>query len=403
MALSERFGALPFGDLFEAAIRYARDGFAVSPHTKWRAGQYPESCEWARVFCPNGHAPAVGETFRSPDHAKTLEIIAQTRGEAFYRGELGEKMVADSKSSGGALEMADLANHRANWVEPLGVDYRGHVLHEIPPNGQGLAALIALGILERTEIGELPIDGADAVHLQIEAMKLAFADVNRHLGDENHMEIGAERFLAPDYLSARARLIDMNQAGDPQHDITPHGGTVYLATADASGMMVSFIQSNHHGFGAGVVVPGTGIALQNRGYGFNLLAGHPNCVAGGKRPLHTILPGFITQNGAPKCSFGVMGGPMQPQGHVQMMTRLIDARQNPQAACDAPRWRVARGREVSFESGFEPQVLQELVRRGHRIVEAEKWGFGGAQLIWKGEAGYCAASDGRKDGQAVGF
>ncbi len=403
VALSERFGALPFEDLFEAAIRYARDGFAVSPYTRWRAGQYSEFPEWQRVFCPNGRAPEIGETFASADHAKTLETIAATRGEAFYRGELAEKMVADSKSSGGALEMADLANHRADWVEPLGAPYRGRTLHEIPPNGQGLAALIALGILERTAIGEFAIDSADAVHLQIEAMKLAFADVNRHLGDANHMEIGAERFLAPEYLSLRAALIDMNQAGDPQHDIPPHGGTVYLTTADAKGMMVSLIQSNYHGFGSGIVVPGTGIALQNRGYGFNLQAGHPNCVAGGKRPRHTILPGFVTQSGAPLLSFGVMGGPMQPQGHVQMMTRLFDAHQNPQTACDAPRWRVSQGRQVSFESGFDGNVLQELAARGHQIAEAEQWGFGGAQLICNMGDGYCAASDGRKDGQAVGF
>ncbi len=405
VALAERFGSLPFEDLFQAAIRYARDGFAVSPYTQWSGSHrvFADFPAWQRTFCPSGRAPAVGETFRSPDHATTLELIAQTRGEGFYRGEIAQKIVADSQSHGGAMTVADLAEHRADWVEPIGVDYRGRTLHEIPPNGQGLAALIALGILERTPICALPLDGADSLHLQIEAMKLAFADVSRYLGDARAMKIGAEQFLEGQYLDERAALIEMSEARDPQFGIPPHGGTVYLSTADAKGMMVSLIQSNYRGFGSGIVVPGTGIALQNRGYGFNLQAGHPNCVEGGKRPLHTILPAFVTQNGAPLLSFGVMGGPMQPQGHLQMMTRLFDGAQNPQAACDAPRWRVLGGREVSFEGGFEPQVLQELAARGHRIAEAEKWGFGGAQLICKVGDGYCAASDGRKDGQAVGF
>ncbi|HEX8463109.1 MAG TPA: gamma-glutamyltransferase family protein [Abditibacterium sp.] len=407
VALSERFGSLPFEDLFETAIRYARDGFAVSPFTAqaWSASQpiFADFPAWQQTFCPSGRAPAAGETFHCEAQAQTLELIAQTRGEAFYRGELAQKMVADAKTHGGALELSDLAEHRANWVTPLAVAYRGHELHEIPPNGQGLAALIALGVLERTSIADFSIDSADSIHLQIEAMKLGFADVNQHLADENYMEIEASRFLAPDYLQDRAELISLSEARDPQHAIPPHGGTVYLATADERGQMVSLIQSNYFGFGSGVVVPGTGISLQNRGYGFVLEAGHPNVVAGGKRPLHTILPAFATQNGEPWLSFGVMGGPMQPQGHLQMMTRLIDGGQNPQAACDAPRWRVMQGRQVSFEAGFDPQVLAELERRGHRFAAPERWGFGGAQLILKTESGYVAASDGRKDGQAVGF
>jgi gamma-glutamyltranspeptidase/glutathione hydrolase len=288
-------------------------------------------------------------------------------------------------------------------VQPISVDYRGYTLHEIPPNGQGLAALIALGILEHKNIGEYLVDSADSLHLQIEAMKLGFADVHRYLADPRHMELDVESFLSPEYLSQRAQLIDLRMAHDPIYGIPPHGGTVYLTAADAGGMMVSFIQSNYHGFGSGIVIPETGISLQNRGYGFNLTPGHPNVVAGGKRPLHTILPAFVTKDGAPFMSFGVMGGPMQPQGHVQMMTRMIEYSQDPQAACDAPRWRVLRNREVAFENGFAPQVLEQLSARGHYIVETEKWGFGGAQIICKLEDGYCAASDGRKDGQAVGF
>ncbi len=407
VALSQRFGALPFADLFEPAIRYARDGFAVSPLTAhaWNRAQnaYRAHSEWTRHFCPNGRAPSVGETFRSIDQARTLELIAQTRGEAFYGGALAQQMVEDSKANGGALTLCDLDEHRADWVTPLGIDYRGHTLHEIPPNGQGLAALIALGILERSPIHECPLDGADWLHLGIEAMKLGFADVNRFLADAKSMEIDATRFLAPDYLDERAKLIDPKQARDPGYGVPARGGTVYLCCADASGMMVSLIQSNYYGFGSGVVVPGTGISLQNRGFGFTLEAGHPNEVGGGKRPLHTILPGFVTKNGAPFLSFGVMGGPMQPQGHVQMMLRLVDGRQNPQVACDAPRWRVLRGRQVSLEAGFDPRVLAQLRQRGHEIVESELWGFGGAQLIAKQDGGYCAASDSRKDGQAVGF
>ncbi len=401
VALSERFGALPFADLFEPAIRYAREGFAVSPFTAmaWNRGQraYSAFAPWQRHFCPDGHAPGVGETFRSLEQARTLELIAQSRGEAFYRGALAQQMADDAKSNGGALTLADLDEHRADWVKPISVEYRGHTLHEIPPNGQGLAALIALGILERTPIHECSPDGADWLHLGIEAMKLGFADVNRYLADANSMENGAQAFLTPEYLDERAKLIDPNQARDPGYGVPAHGGTVYLCSADAKGMMVSLIQSNYYGFGSGVVVPGTGISLQNRGFGFTLEPGHPNEVGGGKRPLHTILPGFISKDGAPWMSFGVMGGPMQPQGHVQMMLRLVDGRQNPQTACDAPRWRVHRGREVSFE------VLAQLRERGHEIVEAELWGFGGAQLIGKREDGYCAASDGRKDGQAMGF
>lgn len=408
VALSERFGKLQFADLFAPAISYARDGFAVSPITAraWQVSRkaYVDFAEWNRVFCPNGRAPQVGEVFRSEDHAHTLELIAATKGEAFYRGELAQKIAADASDKGAALTLTDLDEHRADWVEPIGVEYRGYTLHEIPPNGQGLAALIALGILRFTDIANYPVDGADWLHLQIEAMKLAFADVHRHLSDEISMEIQARHFLSPEYLQERAKLISLGEARDPDHGVPAHGGTVYLTAADASGMMVSFIQSNYYGFGSGVVVPGTGIALQNRGYGFTLEPGHPNTISGDKRPFHTIIPGFVTKDGEPFLSFGVMGGPMQPQGHLQMMVRTVDAQQNPQAASDAPRWRVVQGLEVALEEGFGVSVIAELQARGHQIVvEAEGWGFGGAQLIAKQGEVYCAASDSRKDGAAVGF
>ncbi|BCM89742.1 glutathione hydrolase-like YwrD proenzyme [Abditibacteriota bacterium] len=407
VALSERFGALPFADLFEPAIRYAREGFPVSPYTaqSWEmaSAHYADFPEWTRTFCPQGHAPRVGEIFACEEQAQTLELIAQTRGEAFYRGVLAERMTANARAEGGALTLADLDEHRCDWVDPIGLNYHGYTLHEIPPNGQGLAALIALGILEYTDIADCALDSADWLHLQIEAMKLAFADAHRHLADPRYMEVPTSSFLLPAYLQERARLIARHEARDPQYGIPPYGGTVYLTTADAQGRMVSLIQSNYHGFGSGVVVPGTGISLQNRGYGFTLEAGHPNVVAGGKRPFHTIIPAFVTKDGAPFLSFGVMGGPMQPQGHVQMMLRVVGEGQNPQAACDAPRWCVLREREVSLEAGFDEAVVAELRARGHQLVETKQWGFGGAQLICKQDDAYCAASDSRKDGQAVGF
>jgi len=247
------------------------------------------------------------------------------------------------------------------------------------------------------------VDSADSLHLQIEAMKLAFADVAQHVADPAAMTVSPAALLEPGYLARRAGAIDMGRAGAPTCGLGGGSDTVYLTAADAAGMMVSYIQSNYEGFGSGVVVPGTGISLQNRGLGFCLQAGHPNCVAGGKRPYHTIIPGFVTCGGQPLVSFGVMGGPMQPQGHVQMLVRLADYRQNPQAASDAPRWRATGGRGVVAEAGVGVEVLAELRRRGHEIATEEAGAFGGAQLIYKLAGGYCAASDHRKDGGAAGF
>ncbi|MDK2972360.1 MAG: gamma-glutamyltranspeptidase / glutathione hydrolase [Candidatus Sumerlaeota bacterium] len=386
VALSERFGRLPFERLFDDAIRYAREGFAVSP-----------------ITAPRGRTPDAGELFRSPDHAQTLETIASSRGEAFYRGALAETIAAAARSEGGALTAEDLAAHQCDWVDPIGIAYAGHRLHEIPPNGQGLAALICLGILANTPLQDHAPDSADAVHLQIEAMKLAFADAHRYVADPAHMDVRTESLLDPAYHAERARLIDVKRAGTPEHGTPKDRGTVLLCAADAEGMMVSFIQSNFGGFGSGVVVPGTGIALQNRANGFSLQPGHPNEVGGGKRPFHTIIPAFATRNGEPAMAFGVMGGAFQPQGHVQMAVRMLLHRQNPQAASDAPRWKVNEGLEVSLEHGFDPAVAEELARRGHRIRRENAAGFGGAQIITRLADGYCAGSDHRKDGAAVGY
>ncbi|MBI3067688.1 MAG: gamma-glutamyltransferase family protein [Betaproteobacteria bacterium] len=409
VALSERFGKLPFVELFEPAIRYAADGFMVSPTiARLWAKQVPElqgAAGYAEAFMPKGRAPEPGETFVFPDQARTLEAIAGTRGEAFYRGALAEKMVAHSHECGGALSMDDLAAPSADWVEPISHSYRGYALHEIPPNGQGIGALIALGILENFDMEAVPVDSADSLHLQIEAIKLAFADIYRYVTDPAAMSVSPGELLDREYLRTRARLIDMKRAGNPQHGVPGKGGTVYLTAADASGMMVSYIQSNYMGFGSGVVVPGTGISLQNRGAGFSLERGHANVVAPRKRPFHTIIPAFVTQKGRPVMSFGVMGGSMQAQGHTQVMVRLADYRQNPQAAADAPRWRIDAGLNVGIEYGVSAGVVADLRRRGHGMVEADRWStdFGRAQLIYRMDDGYFAASERRTDGQAVGF
>ncbi|MBN2186085.1 MAG: gamma-glutamyltransferase [Dehalococcoidia bacterium] len=406
--LSKRFGHLPFESLFEPAIEYAYNGFLVSPKIAEGWGlaspKYKGFPEFAAAFLPNGRAPQAGERFELKAQAKTLEQIAETNGEAFYRGELADKIVAYSRATGGLITKKDLAEHKADWVETIFTNYHGFRLHEVPPNGQGIAALLMLGILEHRDIQDYPVDSADSLHLQIEAMKLAFADTYRYVADPDSMDIDHRDLLNPDYLSQRAKLIDLAKAQNPGYGTPEHGDTVYLSTADAAGMMVSFIQSNYLGFGSGIVVPDTGISLQSRAACFSLERGHPNQVEGGKRPFHTIIPAFVTRDGQPLMSFGVMGGPMQPQGHAQIMLRMFDYHQNPQAACDAPRWVVFPNMELAFEPGFKPDVLEDLTRRGHRIrMVGEDSCFGGAQIICKLADGYCGASDPRKDGQAAGF
>ncbi len=407
--LSGKYGKLPFADLFEPAIQYAAGGFMVSPTIArlWEK-QVPELASqpgFAGAFMPKGRAPEPGETFAFPDQARTLKRIAETRGEAFYQGDLAEKMVAHAKQHGGAMTLEDLASHRVDWVEPLGQNYRGYTLHEIPPNGQGIGALITLGILENLDMASLPVDSADSLHVQIEAMKLAFADIYEYVSDPATMRVKPSEMLDQAYLQQRARLIDMKRARDPNFGEPPRGGTVYLTAADASGMMVSYIQSNFAGFGSGVVVSGTGISLQNRGHGFSLRPGHANLVAPRKRPFQTIMPAFVTQAGKPVMSFGLMGGSMQAQGHSQVMIRFADYHQNPQAAADAPRWRIDTGLAVGIEQGVSAEVIAELTRRGHDLTQADRWStdFGRSQLIYKMDDGYLAASERRTDGQAVGY
>jgi gamma-glutamyltranspeptidase/glutathione hydrolase len=405
--LHAKFGKLPFDRLFQPAISYGRNGFLLSPTVadQW-AAQVPlfgSQPGFAEAFMPGGRAPKPGELVVLADHAATLETIAATNGEAFYRGELATKLEAHAATSGGAMRASDLAAHRADWVGTIQAEYRGYTIHEIPPNGQGIVALIALGILEHFDMAALPVDSADSVHLQIEAVKLAFADAQAYVSDIDHMTVRPESLLDKEYLRERAKSIDPHRAQAASAG-TPRGGTVYLTAADASGVMVSMIQSNYLGFGSGVVVPGTGIALQNRGADFAVQQGHPNQVGPNKRPYHTIIPGFLSKDGAPVMSFGVMGGPMQPQGHVQVVARIVDQGQNPQAACDGPRFRWVQGRQVCCERGFPPSTLDELARRGHQLVATDDYNqFGSCQAIWRLDDGYLAVSDPRRDGQAVGF
>ena len=406
--LSARFGKLPFDKLFAPAIGYGRDGFLVSPTIarQWAAqvAELKVQPGFAEAFLPGGKPPAPGQQFRFPDHAATLEKIAASKGDAFYRGELADKLEAHSRANGGVMKASDLAAHKPDWVDTLTMDYHGYTLHELPPNGQGIVALIALGILENFDLASHPVDSVDSVHLQIEAVKLAFADAQAYVSDIDYMPFPPAQMLDKTYLASRAKLIDMKKAQPFAAGTPPKGGTVYLTAADASGMMVSMIQSNYMGFGSGVVVPGTGISLQNRGATFVLKEGHPNRVGPNKRPYQTIIPGFVTKGGKPVMSFGVMGGTMQPQGHAQVMVRIADYGQNPQTASDGPRFRWVQGMDVSVEGGFAAVTLEALKQRGHRIVTVDDYNqFGCAQMIWKLDGGYFAASDPRRDGQAVGF
>jgi gamma-glutamyltranspeptidase/glutathione hydrolase len=368
---------------------------------------YQDFPDFCKTFLPLGRSPFAGELFSCPDQASTLAAIAESHGESFYRGNLADKIVECARASNGTLTLEDLANHASEWVDPISIDYRNSCLHEIPPNGQGLAALIALGILRHHDIKNYPVDSAEAVHLQIEAMKIAFDEAHRHIADPDFMSLPYTEFLQTAFLAHQAKKIKMDRASHHLSTIPTDHGTVYLSTADKNGMMVSFIQSNYLGFGSGIVVPNTGISMQNRGFGFTVKKGHPNCVGGGKRPYHTIIPGFVTYKDRPLMSFGVMGGHMQPQGHVQMMVRIFDYGQNPQTACDAPRWMVNQDSSVSLESGFSSDVVGKLRDKGHKVLPSSHQSlsgdFGGAQLIFCMDDGYCAASDPRKDGLSVGF
>jgi len=408
VALNKRFGSMPLSLLVEPAARYAEEGHPVPPmiahYWSFSEKQFGDNEVFRRTFLPKGRAVRAGEVFACPEQAKTLRLIGESEGEAFYRGELAGVISDYAAKTGGYLTKEDLAEHEPKWVEPVSINYRGYDIWEIPPNGQGIAALIALNILEGFDLRRLPHLSSAHLHLVVESIKLAFADIYRHVADPMFADIPVKGLLSKEYAERRRSLISQEKAVPAPEPGNPLGDTVYLCTADADGRMVSFIQSNYMGFGSGVVVPGTGITLQNRGCGFSLEEGHPNIYAPGKRPFHTIIPSFITKDGVPLAAFGVMGADMQPQGHVQVVSGIVDYSLNPQAALDAPRVRFLGEGRVAVEPAINPEVVRELARLGHRVhIEYEMAGFGGGQMIWRDpETGvYIAGSEPRKDGQAL--
>ena len=411
--LHAKFGRLPFASLFGPAIGYARYGYPVSPVISrlWAGGfnRYshvdgPELRPWFDTFAPNGRSPAAGERWSSAGHASTLERIADSGARDFYEGELAGRIAAFAAETGGVMTRDDLAAHTSTWVEPISGRYRGYDVWEIPPNGQGIATLIGLQILDGLDLAGHARESVESYHLQIEALKLSLTDAQRYVADMDHADVPVRGLLDPAYAAERRALIG-ERALDPQPGSPARGGTVYLCAADADGMMVSYIQSNYQGFGSGVVVPETGISLHNRGYGFVTEAGHPNRLGPGKRPFHTIIPGFLTREGQAMGPFGVMGGFMQAQGHLQMMVNTLDYGMNPQASLDAPRWRWDAGRTVAIEPNVPAEVEAGLRARGHDVVREETTGgYGRGQIIWKlADGGYVAGSDPRADGCAVAY
>lgn len=411
--LHQRFGKLPFQQILEPAITYAEKGYPASPVVAWSwrrqvdvhsTLQGDEFAHFLDLYAPGGKAPGVGDMWCNADKANTIRRIAETYAEAFYTGEIGEKIVKFAQSTDGFITAEDLAQHTSTWVEPISTNYRGYDVWEIPPNGQGIAALVALNILEGFDLASLRRNSTESFHLQIEAMKLAFVDAHRYVGDPERVEVPVDGMLSKTYATTRRALIG-DTALDPEPGAPPHSDTVYLCTADEDGMMVSFIQSAYKGFGSHVVVPGTGFSFQNRGRGFSLDPEHPNALEPGKRPFHTIIPGFLTKDGAPIGPFGVMGGFMQPQGHVQMIVNTIDYGMDPQTSLDQPRWQWDKERIVLLEPAVDPAILDELRQRGHEAEVRDNLGlFGRGQIIWRLSSGaLIGGSDHRADGQAAGY
>ncbi|SCY97076.1 gamma-glutamyltransferase [Alkaliphilus peptidifermentans] len=406
-ALSEAFGKLPLKEVLTPAITYAYEGYPVSPIT----GQYwcrafeiyeknlkgEEFTEWFKVFAPLGRAPKIGELWRSNGHGKTLEAIAETGGRDFYSGDLAQRIHNYSKSTGGYIEKSDLEAFKVQWVDPVKVNYRGYDVWELPPNGQGIVALMALNILKGFEFKDK--ESVDTYHKQIEAIKLAFADGQKYITDPKKMKVRVDDLLSDAYGEERRKLIGENaalpEAGEPAR-----GGTVYLATADGEGNMVSYIQSNYMGFGSGVVIPETGISLQNRGHNFSLNPLDHNCLEPGKRTYHTIIPGFLTKDQHAVGPFGVMGGFMQPQGHLQIIMNTIDFNMNPQTALDASRWCWTKEKSVEMENLISEDIFKSLQQKGHNLVRSQDVGIlGRGQIIWRNSDGILAGgTEGRTDG-----
>lgn len=412
-ACSERFGRLPFKELLQPAIDYAENGFPVSPvvAANWQAAfrDYQENLHgalfepWFRTFAPDGKAPEAGQLWKSPAHARTLRAIADSKAQDFYHGSLADKIDRFSREQDGFIRKHDLESYHPDWVEPISVNYRGYDVWELPPNGQGLVTLLALNVLKQFDLAGK--NDVETYHRQIEALKLAFTDGKAYITDPKAMHGETAKLLSEAYAAERSRLIG-EQAIEPAPGHLPAGGTVYLAAADGEGNMVSYIQSNFMGFGSGVVVPDTGIALQNRGYTFSLNPGDANVLAPGKKTYHTIIPGFLTHNGLPVGPFGVMGGYMQPQGQLQVLSSTIDFHLHPQAALDAPRWQWLGGKEVLVEPDFPEDVARSLIRRGHDVrISLDTGSFGRGEIIWRDpDTGVLAGgTESRADGSVAGW
>jgi gamma-glutamyltranspeptidase/glutathione hydrolase len=409
-ALLEQYGTLTLAQALAPATEIARGGFPVTPII---AAQWRDTEEVLRqdpgaraTFLLDGErGPEAGEWFRNPDLADSFSLISREGPGAFYGGSLGERIVETVHEQGGFLTLEDLRDHRPEWVQPLSVTFKGYEVWELPPSGQGVAVLQMLKVLEPFDLLEMGHNSAEYLHYLVEAKKLAFADIDRYVSDRVHLEGNPGALLADDYVSGRRALIDPSSAAtrvDPGRPFQS-GETIYLAVADREGNMVSFINSIFEYFGSGIVAPGTGFVLQNRGAGFTLEEGHPNRIAPRKRPFHTLIPGFLTRNGEPRMAFGVMGGSMQPQGHVQLLLNLLVFGMDPQAAVDAPRFRSYDGNRLALESPIPDGVRAALEALGHSLMDESGVAFGGAQLVMRLDRGWAAASDPRKDGMAAGY
>lgn len=390
-----RFGRLPFEDLFEPAIAYARDGYAVMPNLAAMLADSAKAFvpykgkkllqELFDTFFPHGRAPKAGDILKLPDLAKSLELLRDSHCQALYDGELADAIDAWSRETGGLIRKDDLAVYRPQWVDPIHTSYRGYDVWEMPPNGHGLVVLMALDIASGFIFSKR--DEAEALHRQIEAMKLAFCDGKQYIADPCFMKTSVDEWLSPEYADRRRALI-ADEALLPEPIDVNCGGTVYLCSADGEGNMVSFIQSNYNGFGSGIIVPGYGISLSDRGHNFSMDLASANCVGPRKKSYHTIIPGFLTKDGSPVGPFGVMGAFMQPQGQFQVLLNTIDYHLNPQAALDAPRWQWVGGKTIEMERAFPTAVVEELRRRGHDVVVKDDiQTYGRGQIIWRDEQG----------------
>jgi gamma-glutamyltranspeptidase / glutathione hydrolase len=419
--MSERFGRLPMTETFAPAVDYAQNGYPLSPVISrlWekeydrlskekedpRIQAHSDSFEELfRVFMPGGRAPKPAEIWKSPDHARTLRLIAETKAEAFYRGELADRIDAFSRSTGGTIRKSDMESYHCSWVEPISVEYKGYDVWEIPPNGDGIIVLMAMNILKELPFNPDGFGTARTLHQQMEAIKLAYADGNRYVADPDFMRVSVDELLSPSFARQRSELIG-EKAVKPEPGKPNRGGTVYLCTADKEGNMVSYIQSNYWNFGSGLVVPGTGISLQNRGTNFSLDENSENCIAPGKKAFHTIIPGFLTKKNEAVGPFGVMGGFMQPQGQMQVLCNVLDFGMNPQAALDAPRFQWTEGMKYEIEDDFPAEVIEELRKKGHEIeLFKDRMSFGRGQIIWKTEDGvFAGATEPRADGTVAAW